>query len=1167
MRKASTLVVLLAALSALPGLLAQVDTGSILGVITDASGGAVAGARLSLINEGTGLKLQAEASSEGRYVFTPLRPGTYTVEVEFAGFQKSRRMGIVVNIQRQSVVDFALSPGEVTTTVDVTAALPVLQTQSGSVGETITARTIQNLPLSGRNYNFLARLTAGVTHPQPEGRGLNATGWFVANGTRAAQNNFLLDGIDNNSNNVDFLSGAAYVVKPPVDALGEFKLQTNSFSAEFGRAGGAVLNASLKSGTNEFHGVLWEFLRNSSFDAKDFFQNARGLPKGAFRQNQFGAAIGGPIIRNKTFFFADFEGTRIRQAINLSASVPTELHRSSRYTNYADLIPAQSGTRTDLDGRSFPSGTIFDPATTRRSLNGAGFVRDPFPSNVLPAGRLNANAIKIMELYPAPTAAGIFNNFNVNRSNRDDTNAFDVRIDHNFSEKDQIFGRYSFADITRFRPGPFEGVADGGGFANGDETVRTQGAALSYTHTFNPTLINEYRVGFNREHALRLQPGGNDTSDVPGKFGIPGVQQVPGNGGLPRLNIGGLSALGASDWIVSERFSNTVQMTNNLTKIAGSHTFKAGWEGQLIDFPWTAPPTARGNFGFGGAFTSIPTASDGSTGRAQFLLNATNATGDGGIGANSLSVSNFGSVANRKYYTGLYFQDDWKVNRKLTLNVGLRWDFFSLVGERYDAQANFIPSQSGTPEFIIPASRRDNPALSATFQQLLAANGIKLTYSDQYGSGLGRSQTKNFAPRFGFAYQATGKTVVRGGFGMYYGSFENRGGYPNLGYNYPFQYAFSFSALNNWSPMLYPDNSIGTLDRGLRGVALDPTRVNGRFLDLRGIQFDYQTPYVMGYNFTIQRQLMNNTSLEVGYVASLSRHLESFVGSNHVEQLLPVTQTPQNFIRWRDFARGSSYAGTLGNSHYHSMQTKITRRFANGLDFLATYTWAKTRTNAGDLLSGGNVGGSRAPWVVGAGPRKEMALAGFHVGHAFTWSGTYEIPIGKGRAVGANMSRLADVLVGGWSSNFILTLYGGQPQTIGCPVGTGAGTGCYAFLTPGQNRYVKTVEQWYNPAAFSQPPMVQSIGQADLTPLGGDRTPVIGPGLRKLDFSIFKTFQVSERKRFEFRAESFNLSNTPAFANPSFLNFLDARNFGRITSTRNNPNDARKIQFALKFYF
>ena len=379
--------------------LAQVDTGSILGLVTDSTGGVVAGARVSILNEGTGLKQQAETNSDGRYTFSPVRLGTYSVEVEFAGFQKSRRSNVTVNIQRQSVVDFALNPGELTTTVDVTSALPVLQTQSGSVGETITARTIQNLPLSGRNYNFLARLTAGVTHPQPEGRGLNATGWFVANGTRAAQNNFLLDGIDNNSNNVDFLSGAAYVVKPPVDALGEFKLQTNSFSAEFGRAGGAVLNASLKSGSNEFHGAVWEFLRNSSLDAADFFQNARGIRKGAFKQNQFGGVISGPIKKNRTFFFADYEGTRVRQQINQSSSVPTALQRSSGYTNYSELISGQSGTRTDLDGRAFPSGTVFDPASTRASFNNPiGFIRDSFPGNILPASRLSASAIKLMDL-------------------------------------------------------------------------------------------------------------------------------------------------------------------------------------------------------------------------------------------------------------------------------------------------------------------------------------------------------------------------------------------------------------------------------------------------------------------------------------------------------------------------------------------------------------------------------------------------------------------------------------------------------------------------------------------------------------------------------------------------------------------------------------------------
>jgi hypothetical protein len=695
---------------------AQVDTGTIMGTVRDASGGAIIGARVTIVNEGTAFRQTSQTSDDGRYLFTPVRIGTYTVEVEYAGFQRTRRQGIQVNIQQQTVIDFSLQPGEVSTTIDVTAEAPVLQTQNGAVGETISSQTINNLPLSGRNYNFLARLTAGVTHPQPEGRGLNATGWFTANGTRPAQNNFLLDGIDNNSNNVDFLSGAAFVLRPPVDAIGEFRIQTNAFSAEFGRAGGAVLNASLKSGTNDLHGTLWEFLRNDKLDATDFFLNQRGVEKGAYRQNQFGGTLGGPIVRNKMFFFVDYEGTRIRQAVPVTASVPTTLQRSSGYTNFSDLIAFQSGSRRDALGREFPSGTIFDPATTRQ-VNGQ-YVRDPFPNNVIPAGRLNPNAIKLMNLFPDPTNPGIFNNFNLTRGNTDDTNAFDVRIDHNFSERDQIFGRYSFADVTRFKPGPFEGLADGGGFNNGDETLRTQGAAVSYIHTFTPTLVNEVRAGFNREHSLRIQPFGNDTSNIPAQYGIQGIPQAPGNGGLPGLSIGGLSNLGPSDWIVSERFSNTVQLSNNLTKIYGSHTMKGGWEGQLIDFPWIAPPTSRGRFNYNGIYTSIPNLADSSTGRAQFLLNPVDAAGTGGAGASSVSASNFGGLSSRKYYTGLYFQDDWKASSKLTLNIGVRWDLFSLTGEKYDAQANFIPSLTD-PQYLIPASRQDRPPLSDTFKALL----------------------------------------------------------------------------------------------------------------------------------------------------------------------------------------------------------------------------------------------------------------------------------------------------------------------------------------------------------------------------------------------------------------------------------------------------------------
>src|SRR4051794_13794044 len=348
-------------------LIAQVDTGTIVGSVHDATGAVIPRAQVTVTNEGTGTSQTATTNDSGAYVVTPLKIGTYTVEIAHPGFQKQRRTSVTLNIQQQLAVDFSLAVGDVSSTIDVKSEAPLLQTENGSVGQVIQQQAINNLPLNGRNYTFLARLAPGVTQGQPEGRGLNANGWFEANGTRPAQNNYLLDGIDNNSSSVDFLSGAAYVVKPPIDAIGEFKLQTNAFSAEFGRAGGAVLNATLKSGTNEFHGSAWEFLRNDKFDAADFFQNAGGQKKGAYRQNQFGGTVGGPIIRNKTFFFVDYEGTRIRQAQPYVVSVPTAGQRNSGFTDFSDLIALQSGTRgPDALGRSFPVGTIFDPATTRQ---------------------------------------------------------------------------------------------------------------------------------------------------------------------------------------------------------------------------------------------------------------------------------------------------------------------------------------------------------------------------------------------------------------------------------------------------------------------------------------------------------------------------------------------------------------------------------------------------------------------------------------------------------------------------------------------------------------------------------------------------------------------------------------------------------------------------------
>ena len=1144
---------------------AQVDTGTILGTVRDASGAVVPDAKVSIFNEGTSFTQTTTTSASGNYVFTPLRIGVYSVAVEQPGFKKERKTGQQLNIQQQLVVDFVLEPGEVTTTVDVTGQAPILQTENGSVGQVVGSQSVNDLPLNGRNYTFLARLAAGVNPGQPEGRGLNANGWFEANGTRADQNNYMLDGIDNNSNSVDFLSGAAYVLKPPIDALGEFKLQTNSFSAEFGRAGGAVLNATLKSGTNEFHGSLWEFFRNDVLDAADFFQNATGSKKGAFRQNQFGATVGGPIFKNKTFFFADYEGTRIRQQVPQTATVPTQAEIASGYTNFSDMVALQSGQLTDATGKSYPLGTVFDPASTTSIGNGQ-YVRTPFAGNIIPANLLNPNAVKLLALFPAPTQGGLYNNYNVNRGSSNNVNAVDGRIDQYFSEKDQMFLRYSWSHNPQFIPGPFAGYADGGGFGDGNQEVDTQGAALSYTHSFSPTLINEARVGFNREHTSRVQPFGNDTSNIPAQFGIQGVLQTPGNGGLPYLGIGGLSQLGSSEWLISDRYSNTIQFTENLTKIYGKHTFKAGVEIQQVGFPWIAPPYSRGGFDFNGQFTSIPNVTDGSTGRTQFLLQPT-ATGLGG--PDNISVSNFGGVAADRAYRGAFVQDDWKVTPNLTLNLGVRWDYFTPTGEKYGAQANFVPGTPGSnAEYIIPNNRQNDPALSSSFIQTLQQDGIKLVYSSGYGgSGLANVQSTNFAPRFGFAYRATSHLVIRGGYGIFYGAFENRGGYPSLGYNHPFQYSFYYFAPNSQSPMILPNGETGTLENSLTAIPLDPSLVNGQGLTLRGIQLKYKTPYVQSYNFTLQYQINPSTSVEAGYVASLSRHLEAFVGTNNPSVLLPPGTSITPYIPFPNFAPGSPYDDTIGTAAYHSLQTKLERRFAKGLTMLVTYTFSKTLTDAGDLLSGGGVGGFRAPNLPGFGIQGDWGLAPFDIRHAFNASGTYELPFGRGRAYMNSASKVVDAFLGGWSVNWILTLHSGNPQTINCTYSTGADNGCFALYT-GQPLYAgQSVSHFYNAAAFTNPPVVTQVGQTNYAPLGGGNTQVSGPSFHRFDFSLFKSFPITERKRFEFRFEAFNLTNTPNFALPSQLNFLDTVNFGKITSTVDNPNDPRELQLALKFYF
>jgi len=1215
---------------------AQVDTGSILGTVADSSGAAVAGATVTMTNTGTGASLSTVSGSDGSYKFTPVRIGTYKLTASLKGFDTVTQLDVNVNIGQNVVVNFNLKPGQVTESVEVTAAAPVLQSQDASVGQVVDSRSVNDLPLNGRNFTFLAQLAAGVNTPQADTRGNAASGAFAANGDRPAQNNYLLDGIDNNSDTVDFLNGTNYVVLPPVDAIQEFKVQTSNFSAEFGRSGAAVLNATIKSGTNEFHGDVWEFFRNDKLDAANFFENAHNIPKGELRQNQFGFTAGGPVYipkvfdgRNKVFIFGDYQALRRVQGTVLSGSVPSAAERSSGYTNFQDIIAAQSGTLTDALGRTMPRGTILDPATTRQIAPGV-YVRDPFGTcgsapagfaftvagcnlNMISSTRLDQNAINLLNLYPSPTndsPGSLFSNYAASPKLFEHSNSFDTRMDVNFNEKNQLFFRFSLVDDPQFIPGIFGGVADGGGFQQGTQTAIAQQSALGYTHTFSPTLINEVRAGLNYLHTSRYSPEANNLmgtggNGIPADFGIQDIPQQALNGGLPAFGINGLSTLGSNAFLPSNEVTSTFQLTDDVTKIYGKHTFKMGIEWQHVKFSTLQPPWSRGEFDYNGNFTAIPStgcnspancvsADQGNTGRADFLLIPTTSTvgGTNYVGGSSeVFVSNISLTDNGKNYYGGYVNDDWKLTPKLTVNLGVRYDYFGLVYEHHANQANFVPAGAGLSQatYLVPQGPNSGNVSSGCptcFTDLLAQDGINYDVTSAYGKGLGHSQNNNFAPRVGFAYQATNKLVVRGGFGMFYNGFENRGFSPNLGENYPFQFNFSFTPPNDVNPYVFagcatagPGGS-ATFETGFSCTPLSPLQVNASGLALRGIQFNYDTPYTMGANLTLQYQLTPTMSVQAGYVTSLARHLESFPGSNNPTSIAPPGTPESTLVPYPDFGFNSSYAATAGMSAYHSLQTKVEKQFANGLNFLATYTYSKTMSDAGDLLNGGSVAGYRASAVPGLGMAFDYGLADFDIRNVFHFSGGYQLPFGKGKKFAGDASGAMNQLIGGWSMQWITTLQDGQPISIGCPNGTASNLGCGALYTGqplklGLHTDSNGLISWFgNPGAFTQP---AACTLNDSPSCLGGVTQVPGPGFHRLDLSFFKQFQITERYHLEFRTEIFNITNHPNFNAPNFGgngvvaisgsgNFTSST-FGEIGSTRDDPYDQRQIQFALKFYW
>ncbi|HEY1470999.1 MAG TPA: carboxypeptidase regulatory-like domain-containing protein [Candidatus Acidoferrum sp.] len=1245
---------------------AQVDAGSILGTVTDQSGAVVSGAKVTLTNEGTGASLATTTGDDGVYKFTPVKIGSYKLDVAYQGFQSMTAKGVTVDVGSNVVQNFTLKPGNVSQSIEVTAAPPLLESQSASVGQVVDARSVNDLPLNGRNFTFLAQIAAGVNTPQADTRGNAASGAFAANGLRPSQNNYLLDGVDNNSDTVDFLNGTNYIVLPPVDAVQEFKVQTSDFSAEFGRSGAAVLNATIKSGTNEFHGTVWEFFRNSVLDAADWFENAGNIKKGALQQNQFGVAAGGPVViphvfngRNKLFIFGDYEGFRRVQGQTQTGSVPTVAERNSGFTNFADLITLQSSGKpgTDILGRTLPLGTIVDPATTR-ALNAGqvdavtgltavstGYVRDPFgvfgtaacpfsttnfsggnigacQLNQIPAGRLDPNAIALLKLYPLPTTGSLLTNYATSPKLYEHRNAFDVRMDANISDKNQVFFRFSYVDDPQFIPGLFTGIADGGAFQQGNQTAIAQQGALGWTHTFSPTLINEGRIGFNYLHTTRAGPVA-DQLGIPEQYGIQDVPQVAGNGGLPAFGFnGGLSTLGSNAFLPSNEVSQTLQLTDDVTKIFGKHTFKMGFEWQHVKFTTLQPPWSHGEYDYNGAFTDLAGGSNsGNTGRADFLLIPTAASVPGGVnyvgGSSQVYLSNIALTDDGKNYWGAYVNDSWKVNAKLTVNLGLRYDYFGLVGENHSNQANYVPNALGNPVYLIPNGPNAGN-LSPSFISVLGQSGVSILTTNAYGSGLGHTQTTNWAPRIGIAYQATPKLVVRAGWGIFYNGFENRGYSPNIGENYPFQFQFNFPAPNSVSPYTFtttsgaicptfsgggpaggppiPAGGTATFETGFSCTPLDPLLVNANGLALLGIQFNYQTPYNMGANLTAQYQITPTLALTAGYVGTSARHLEVFPNStNSISTIAYYNAPTSSLIPYPSLARNPSYAATEGNSNYNGLLLTLEKRFASGLNFLATYTYSKTLTDAHDLLNGGSLAGYRAPAVPGFGIHGDYGLAPFDIRNVFHFSGGYQLPLGKGQHFLSDATGLKNQVVGGWSLNWLMTFQGGQPISLSCPSTTAAGLGCGDLFVKGQPLKLGLHTDsngklsWFgNPAAFNQPCQIGSTGAplsdspqgcvplTGLAALGG-LAQVPGPKYSRVDFSIFKNFPIKESVYLQFRTEIFNIANHPTFNAPNFggngvvavggSGNYTSSTFGEIGSTRTNPYDARQIQFALKFYF
>ncbi|MGH9401096.1 MAG: carboxypeptidase regulatory-like domain-containing protein [Terriglobia bacterium] len=1177
---------------------AQIDVGRVSGTVRDPSGAVAPGAQLTLTNQATGVAQTTRSSSTGTYVFVSVPPGVYTLKCEAPGFRTDLEKALVVHVQNTVTADISLVVGSTTQQVAVTAAAPLLQAQDASVGTTIGTADVNDLPLNGRNFLTLARIQPGSYWSNSSSVTPSLQGGSVyANGEESGQVDFRMNGVDNNE---EVFGGLT--ISPVPDAIDEFKFQAGDNSAEFGHSIGAVVNVALKSGANQLHGDLFEYNRNEAYDANDFFSNRNGVARPAYRLNQFGGTVGGPVYiprvydgRNKTFFFFDFQRTVGEGPSSFTDTVPTAQMQSSGFTNLQSLITGNSGTVKDGLGRTFPLGTVLDAATTRAVAPGATdpitglkntgssavYVRDPFYSgslvgvtnftglasqlNMIPVSRIDPNAVKILKLLPMPNQPGLMNDYFADVNSFSYINQWDLRIDHTLSQKDTLFGVFSRFNQTQTASQPFSATLGSALQTNFATTQPTYILSLSETHLFSPTLVNEARYGIDHNYNTREIPTAN-TLGLPAQYGIQGVPQLAGNGGLPTFNLGQFSAFGG------RRFSPTIQTTgadefdDNVTWVHGAHEFKTGVQYNRIVGHIIQPAYSHGNLSWNGQFSGVPNVSSsyGAVAIADMLLVPTISSVPGGYnnlgGMNGYNGSNYAGTNYNANYFGLYAQDNWKVTPTLTLNLGVRWDYFGPYSESDGRQANFNMNggNGASGIYVMPISGCAVPR-SAGFNSLLAGYSIQIICAP--GGSVEEAQKTNFGPHLGFAYRLRPRLVVRGGYSIAYGSFSSVGYGGTLGTNYPFQYTLNNPTTNFNTPVTV-NGQTATMENIFSSLNLqDPSGVNGINLGLTGRQYNWQTPYSETINFTVQDQFTNRDSFQIGYVGTLGRHLNVNEAMNVPTEVLPVSVNTTNYRPFPNLSQGNQFLNTDANSNYHSLQVTFDHRFRSGVSIAANYTYAKCMSDGAWNLDSG----PRAAWLPGFGIGNDYTVCSNFVNNVVHVYGEYDLPFGSGRAFLNHTNRVVNAVLGGWQFNYLFTYQSGQPFGVGCPSST-SDFGCDAFLVPGQNPYAgpHNETQWLNPSAFAQPPQATAIGQTDFAPLGGRPNQVYGPHLYDLDSSLFKNFTVRESMYFQFRLEAFNTFNTPNFGAPGQLNFTNLKNFSNITGLNTPP---RIVQLGLKFYF